>query len=52
MSEEEDEEESKWYNNIFVIDLIVILLSFLFLGLAGLIMYVCYPPVLMAFQTS
>jgi hypothetical protein len=48
---EEDEEDSKWYNNIVFIDLIIFLGSFLFLAIAGLVFYVCYPPVLMAFQT-
>jgi F0F1-type ATP synthase membrane subunit b/b' len=46
MSDEESEEESKWYNNIFIIDI------FAFLAIAGLVMYFCYPPVMMAFQTS
>jgi hypothetical protein len=47
-----DEEESKWYNNIFIIDLLIFIFSFVFLAFAGLILYICYPPVLMAFQTS
>lgn len=52
MSEEENEEEKKWYNNIFIIDLLIIIFSFVFLAIAGGIMYLCYPPVMMAFQTS
>jgi len=47
-----DEEENKWYNNIFIIDLLIFIFSFVFLAFAGLILYICYPPVLMAFQTS
>lgn len=49
--EEENEEEKKWYNNIFVIDLLIFIFSFAFLAIAAGIMYVCYPPVMMAFQT-
>jgi len=49
---DDDEEEKKWYNNIFIIDLLIIIFSFVFLALSGLILYICYPPVLMAFQTS
>ncbi len=48
---EEDEEDKKWYNNIFIIDILILVFSLLFLALAGLIMYFCYPPVLMAFGT-
>jgi hypothetical protein len=51
MSEEENEEESKWYNNIFIIDILIFIFSFVFLALGCLVMYICYPPVLMAFQT-
>ena len=49
--EEESEEEKKWYNNIVIIDLLVFIFSFLFLAIGGVVMYFCYPPVLMAFQT-
>jgi len=49
---DDDEEEKKWYNNIFIIDLLIFIFSFVFLAFAGLILYICYPPVLMAFQTS
>ena len=52
MSNEESEEESKWYDNIFLIDILIFVFSFAFLAIAGLVMYVCYPPVMMAFQTS
>jgi len=54
MTEEEDEEDEKnkhWYDNIIFIDLVIFLGSFLFLAIAGGIMYVCYPLVMMAFQT-
>lgn len=51
MDDEESEEEKKWYNNIVVIDLLIIIFSFAFLAIGGGIMYVCYPPVMMAFQT-
>jgi hypothetical protein len=54
--EEEDEElkkeKKKWYNNILFLNLLIFVFCFLFLGIAALIMYFCYPPVLMAFQTS
>ena len=49
--DEESEEEKKWYNNIVVIDLLIFIFSFVFLEIGGGVMYVCYPPVLMAFQT-
>ena len=49
--EDEDEKNSHWYNNLIFIDFIIFLGSFLFLAIAGGIMYVCYPPVMMAFQT-
>jgi hypothetical protein len=49
--DEESEEEKKWYNNIFVIDLLIFIFSFAFLAIAGGVMYVCYPPVMVAFQT-
>jgi len=49
---DDDEEEKKWYNNIFIIDLLIFIFSFVFLAKSGLILYICYPPVLMAFQTS
>ncbi len=48
---DEDEDNSKWYNNIVLIDLLIFLGSFIFLAIAGLIFYITYPPVLMAFQT-
>ena len=48
---EDSEEDSKWYNNIFIIDILIFIFSFVFLALGVLIMYFCYPPVLMAFQT-
>ena len=49
--EEESEEEKKWYNNIVILVLLIFVFSFLFLAIGGLVMYVCYPPVMMAFQT-
>ena len=49
MAEEED--KSHWYDNIFFIDLLIFIFSFLFLAIAGGVMYVCYPPVMIAFQT-
>ena len=49
---EESEDEGKWYDNIFLIDLLIFIFSFAFLAIAGVVMYVCYPPVMMAFQTS
>jgi hypothetical protein len=48
---DEGEEDSPWYNNIVFIDLIIFIGSFLFLAIAAGIMYICYPPVMMAFQT-
>jgi hypothetical protein len=51
MAEEENEEEMKWYNNVFVIDILIFIFSFAFLAIAAGIMYICYPPVMMAFQT-
>jgi hypothetical protein len=48
---EEEEDESKWYDNIIFIDIVIFLGSFLFLAIAAGIGYVCYPPVMMAFQT-
>lgn len=47
----DEEEENKWYNNIFVIDLLIFIFSFAFLAIAGGVMYLCYPPVMAAFQT-
>jgi hypothetical protein len=47
-----EEEESKWYNNIFFLDVLIFVGWFLFLGIAGLVGYFCYPPVLAAFNTS
>ena len=49
--EEESEEEKKWYNNIFIMDLLIFVFSFVFLAIGGIVMYFCYPPVMMAFQT-
>ncbi len=46
-----DEDKGKWYDNIVIIDLLIFIFSFVFLALAGLIMYFCYPPVMMAFMT-
>ena len=53
MTEEEDEDEKNahWYDNIIFIDIVIFLGSFLFLAIAAGIGYVCYPPVMMAFQT-
>jgi hypothetical protein len=47
-----DEDEGKWYDNIFLIDLLIFIFSFAFLAIAGGVMYICYPPVMLAFQTS
>jgi hypothetical protein len=47
----EDDPDMKWYDNIFIIDLLIFIFSFAFLAIAGGVMYVCYPPVIMAFQT-
>ena len=47
-----EEEESKWYNNIFFLDVLIFVGWFLFLGIAGLVGYFCYPPVLAAFKTT
>ena len=49
---EDDEDEGKWYDNIFLIDLLIFIFSFAFLAIAGGVMYICYPPVMLAFQTS
>jgi hypothetical protein len=49
---EGNEDEGKWYDNIFIIDLLIFIFSFAFLAIAGIIMYFCYPPVMLAFQTS
>jgi hypothetical protein len=51
MADEDDEEQGKWYDNIFLLDILIFIFSFVFLAFAGGVMYVCYPPVLMAFQT-
>jgi hypothetical protein len=48
---ENSEEKGKWYDNIFIIDLLIFIFSFVFLAIAAGIMYICYPPVMMAFQT-
>jgi len=52
MAEEESEEDNNWYNNVFIIDILIFIFSFAFLAIAGIVMYFCYPPVMMAFQTS
>jgi len=49
---DDDEDEGKWYDNIVILDLLIFVFSFLFLAIAGLVVYVCYPPVIMAFQTE
>jgi hypothetical protein len=49
--EDDSEENGKWYDNIFLLNLIIFIFSFAFLAIAAGIMYVCYPPVMMAFQT-
>jgi len=46
------EYQGEWYDNIFIIDLLIFIFSFAFLAIAGVVMYFCYPPVMMAFQTS
>ena len=51
MDEEESEEEKKWYNNVVFIDFLIFIFSVVFLALGAGVMYLCYPPVLMAFQT-
>jgi hypothetical protein len=48
----EDDPDMKWYDNIILIDILIFIFSFAFLAIAGGVMYVCYPPVMMAFQTS
>lgn len=48
----EDDPDMKWYDNIVLIDILIFIFSFAFLAIAGGIMYICYPPVMMAFQTS
>jgi len=48
---DEEEEPGKWYDNIFLIDILIFIFSFAFLAIAGGVMYVCYPPVMLAFQT-
>lgn len=47
----EDDPDMKWYDNIVIIDILIFIFSFAFLAIAGGVMYVCYPPVMMAFQT-
>jgi hypothetical protein len=49
---EGNEDEGKWYDNIVILDLLIFVFSFAFLAIAGLVFYVCYPPVIMAFQTE
>jgi hypothetical protein len=51
MADGEEEEKGKWYDNIVLLDLLIFIFSFVFLAIAGVIMYFCYPPVMMAFQT-
>jgi len=51
MAGEDDEEPGAWYDNIFLIDILIFIFSFVFLAIGGGVMYICYPPVLMAFQT-
>lgn len=51
MAGEDDEEPGSWYDNIFLIDILIFIFSFVFLAIGGGVMYLCYPPVLMAFQT-
>lgn len=48
---DDSEEKGKWYDNIVLLDLLIFIFSFAFLAIAAGIMYVCYPPVMMAFQT-
>jgi cytochrome b subunit of formate dehydrogenase len=48
----EDDPDMKWYDNIILIDILIFIFSFAFLAIAGGVMYVCYPPVMLAFQTS
>ncbi len=48
----EDDPDMKWYDNIILIDILIFIFSFAFLAIAGGVMYICYPPVMMAFQTS
>jgi len=47
----DDDDGGSWYDNIFIIDILIFVFSFVFLAIAGVIMYFCYPPVMMAFQT-
>jgi len=47
-----DEDKGKWYDNIVLLDLLIFIFSFAFLAIAGVVMYFCYPPVMLAFQTS
>lgn len=47
----DDDPDMKWYDNIVIIDILIFVFSFAFLAIAGGVMYVCYPPVMMAFQT-
>jgi hypothetical protein len=36
----------KWYDNVFLLDLLIILGSFLFLAIAALVFYYTYPVVM------
>jgi hypothetical protein len=48
---DDGEDSGKWYDNIILIDIIIFIFSFAFLAIGGGVMYVCYPPVMMAFQS-
>ena len=52
MAGEDEEEPGRWYDNIFLIDILIFIFSFVFLAFSALILYICYPPVMIAFQTS
>jgi hypothetical protein len=45
------EDGGSWYDNIFLLDILIFVFSFAFLAIAGIIMYFCYPLVMTAFQT-
>lgn len=48
---DDDEDSGKWYDNIILLDIFIFVFSFAFLAIGGGVMYVCYPPVMMAFQS-
>ena len=48
---DDDEDSGKWYDNIILLDILIFVFSFAFLAIGGGVMYVCYPPVMMAFQS-